>query len=274
MRYLRKSSLLLISAWAMAILAVFAVGLNRLVLTRLDTCRRIQTRIIGRQLAAAAFLYAKKELLAQPLAYATLSGLGQPRRKVLNDAAFSFVVKDEEAKINVNSASQEIIARLPGLDDVLAQNITASRPYPAIEALLNLEGMTNLKFNRIKDLITVTSSGKVNINTAPEEVLKALGLREAVRAGILAYRDSQSDQPEVQNNAIFTDTGKILETLGSTASLSLDDQQNLLSAVTGGLLGVSSNYFTLKIDLEILNQRQTGYDIIMAAGKIARFQER
>jgi DNA uptake protein ComE-like DNA-binding protein len=277
MSYLRKSSLLLISAWGLAILAVFAVGLNRLVITRLDACRRIEARIVGRQLAYAAFLYAKEEILAQPDAYMTLSGLAQPRKRALGDAAFSFTVSDEAAKININSASADVIARLLALDqdNLLVQNIVATRPYPAIEALLGLKGMTPEKLNAIQDMARVadTQDKAVNINTAAKEVLLALGLTPKLVEALIDYRNGGVVDETGVKDRTFGSIHEVISTLQDN-KYRLDIKNDIKSLTdVEGLFRFSSDCFSLKITTLISGRPGTTYDIIISKGRIVSWEE-
>ena len=66
------------------------------------------------------------------------------------------------------------------------------RPFKVKEEILLVEGMDKEKFEQFKDLITVYGDGKVNINTASEGVLKALGLEEELVGIIVRYRRNQT----------------------------------------------------------------------------------
>lgn len=67
-----------------------------------------------------------------------------------------------------------------------------SLPYPyrakndlfdTLDELRLVRGMTSEKFEKLKPFLTVQSSGKVNINTAPKEVLMALSAGQDAAAG-------------------------------------------------------------------------------------------
>ena len=61
--------------------------------------------------------------------------------------------------ININSASVEELDTLPGVGPVTAEKIIAYReehgPFPTIEAILDVSGIGPVKFEGMKDLITV-----------------------------------------------------------------------------------------------------------------------
>jgi competence ComEA-like helix-hairpin-helix protein len=58
-------------------------------------------------------------------------------------------------KINLNSATQEEIAALPGIDPAKARAIIEGRPYRKIEDLTKVKGIKSETFSKIKDYITV-----------------------------------------------------------------------------------------------------------------------
>lgn len=66
-----------------------------------------------------------------------------------------------EGKININTASKEELKSLPGIGDAKADSIITYReangPFQAIEDMMNIEGIKEGVFNKIKDKIIVTS---------------------------------------------------------------------------------------------------------------------
>ena len=66
----------------------------------------------------------------------------------------------DEGKININTADKEDLKTLPGIGDAKADSIISYREsnggFQAIEDLMNVEGIKEGVFNKIKDKITVT----------------------------------------------------------------------------------------------------------------------
>ena len=72
------------------------------------------------------------------------------------------VTQPEEAvqfPININTASAELLAHLPGIGPVLAQRIVEHRvnhgEYTVIEEIMDVSGISETRFNQIKDYITI-----------------------------------------------------------------------------------------------------------------------
>ncbi len=58
-------------------------------------------------------------------------------------------------KININTADQSTIEKLPEIGPVKAKAIIASRPYDSIEDVMKVKGIKGKTFDRIKDYIVV-----------------------------------------------------------------------------------------------------------------------
>ena len=58
-------------------------------------------------------------------------------------------------QININSASESELDRLPGVGPVTAQKIISGRPYGTIEDLINKKIVSSTVFGQIKDKISV-----------------------------------------------------------------------------------------------------------------------
>ncbi|MCH7804607.1 MAG: helix-hairpin-helix domain-containing protein [Acidobacteria bacterium] len=77
---------------------------------------------------------------------------------------------EESPKINLNTATLSQLNGLPGIGPVIAERILELReksgPYKRIEDLMNIRGIGEKKFLKLKDLITVKtprqeSEGKI-----------------------------------------------------------------------------------------------------------------
>ena len=65
-----------------------------------------------------------------------------------------------DGKLNINVATKENLCLLPGIGDVLADNIIAYRqtegPFTSVDELRKVEGMGDGKLSAIRDLVTVS----------------------------------------------------------------------------------------------------------------------
>lgn len=191
---------------------------------------------------------------------------------------------DEERKININIASQNVLERLfrtaAGLeiDDahIIASSIIDWRdidsdpleggaedsfygqleiPYEckdgnfqALEELLLVRGMTDDIFQKVKDLITVYGDGKVNINTAGYEVLYALGMDGALVNKIMDYRKGNDAVEGTQDDKILKDQTKIANDLKEGAGLNEEELNKIEELTSENLLSVSSKNFTINAE--------------------------
>lgn len=57
--------------------------------------------------------------------------------------------------VNINTASESELDKLPGVGPVTAQKVISSRPYSALEDLLTKKAVNRSTYEKIKDLITV-----------------------------------------------------------------------------------------------------------------------
>jgi len=159
---------------------------------------------------------------------------------------------DESALINLNTASKDILMRLPGINEDLADKIVNSglRPFSSINEVFLVEGMSRDKFILFKDLITVYGVGTININTANKAVLLALGLDDGLAEAILRFRQEHKirnpDPASTQELGYgFSGTDKILEDLRAFTFLSLKQEQDLLALLS--VLDVKSEYLRFNI---------------------------
>jgi len=159
---------------------------------------------------------------------------------------------DESALINLNTASKDVLMRLPGISEDLAEKIVNSglRPFSSINEVFLVEGMSRDNFILFKDLITVYGVGKININTASKAVLIALGLDDDTASVILRFRQEHKiENPDPASTKElgygFSGTDKILDDLRAFTFLSLKQEQDLLAILP--VLDVKSEYLRFNI---------------------------
>ncbi|MDZ4209575.1 MAG: ComEA family DNA-binding protein [Candidatus Curtissbacteria bacterium] len=65
------------------------------------------------------------------------------------------VAGESVSQININTASESELDKLPGIGPVTAQKIIASRPYSSPEELLSKKVVSSSVYEKIKDLISL-----------------------------------------------------------------------------------------------------------------------
>ncbi len=67
-----------------------------------------------------------------------------------------------ENKVNINTASEEVLCMLPGIGEKTAQAIISYRmengDFINIEDIMNVPGIKTAKFEKIKDYITISNN--------------------------------------------------------------------------------------------------------------------
>lgn len=187
-------------------------------------------------------------------------------------------VVDEERKININTENTEVITnifRLSGATGVekaeeLAQSIVdwrdsdnnerakgaenyyrgLSAPYQPknksfeiLDELFLVKGMTKEIFEKIKPYITIYGTGRVNINTASDKVLSALGIDDETVDKILKYRSGADTIEGTADDNIFDDTIKIPSVLSEFSPLSIQGMDKLTDLAMMQKLNVESDIF-------------------------------
>jgi DNA uptake protein ComE-like DNA-binding protein len=122
-------------------------------------------------------------------------------------------LQDEEARLNMMIAPAESLARLPGVDAVLAAAMVAARqrqPWATPEDVVTRGVMSPGLFygtaeqSGVAPYVTVWGSGKINLNTAPTAVLATVpGFSVALAEAIVRYRDGADQEPWTPDDEAF-----------------------------------------------------------------------
>ena len=173
-------------------------------------------------------------------------------------AGIVYGVVDEDRKIDVNTAPKAILAKLPGMTEEIADAllewrtahkslvVRENRPFKALEQLLLLEGMTPEVFQRLQPFVTIYSDGKVNLNTAPGEVLTALGMSEALVTKILRFRWGLDGILGTADDHNFTALASAGQELNAFETLTPLEAAQLSNLITQNRLKVASSFFRVQ----------------------------
>jgi type II secretory pathway component PulK len=91
-------------------------------------------------------------------------------------------LEDPAARLNVNSADREAVTRLfkaVGVPPALAESVIVWRAQDTLYDLRQVPGLDSTLASRLMPFVTTRGTGVVNVNAAPQEVLRTLpGLTE------------------------------------------------------------------------------------------------
>lgn len=256
--------------WVLIVFSILAAGLYQIVATQLRLAKVLEERAVSRYLAKAACTYFMSRKNKDETSHDTLFELSEKPEKLLGRGKFTYSIKDEQGRININTASPEVLARLPGLNPELAKAIAISplKPFAAIEELLTVEGFNEQIYSECREFITVYSNGRVNINTAGSEVLSALGLPATLVAKIDEFRNGPDAETATEDDGVFISN----EALLTFASLTAAEKESINKVLIW--LIASSENFCINVDTYFLGKHAFAYSITISKDKIKRWSER
>ena len=111
-------------------------------------------------------------------------------------------IVDEESKLNINKAEPAMLQRLDAaFTDGFVKAIVErrqQRPFVSLNELKGVKGApANFLTNVRESLLTVWGDGKVNINTAPSDVLASLGMDAEHVKKVMEFRKSAGSPAEM-----------------------------------------------------------------------------
>ncbi|MBN2830807.1 MAG: helix-hairpin-helix domain-containing protein [Candidatus Omnitrophica bacterium] len=291
-----NASILVICLWAITVLSIFAMALTSFVFQEIKfarSYRRIALSLpLARSALASVFYLREKDPTSQ---YDTMQELAREEGIDFcagNSLSYYFVDKvirdgnteiiDEGALINLNTASIQILKRLPGVDEDLAESIANSgmRPFRSVNEVLLVEGMNKESFLLFKDLVTVYGAGRININTVSKGVLLALGLDNDLADAIIRFRTQNQIEPVDASLALdpvpdygISTLSTLLDDLRRFVTLGLRQEQDLLSLLT--TFDVRSEYLRFNVVTRFGEEKGPCYSIVIhpATKKVISWRE-
>ena len=277
----KRASVLYVSLWALIVLSVLSLALANIVSTQMRFSNFFVRSVVSLPLAKIAYYSAfsersedtkkaKKDEQSEPKEIRKFDSeklmLAKREKRFEGGLNYKYFFEDEGSRVNINTATAEVLAKLPGMDEDLAHTLIDSnlRPFRVKEEILLVEDITPEIFDKLKDSITVYGNGKININTAPSEVLLALGLDEELAGILMSFRKGyigKDGQENTEDDGAFTTTDGLLDQLREFTMLSLSQEQELLSAKN--VLSVKSDIVRLKVLTAINARSGNTYSIVM-----------
>jgi general secretion pathway protein K len=111
--------------------------------------------------------------------------------------------------------------------------------FQILEELLLVKGMTLEIFSKIKGLITVYGTEKVNINTASYDCLYALGLSSSLCDRIIKFRQGSDELDATEDDYIFSTPAELM----NVGSLFTEESTQINSLISKNMLTVKSDIF-------------------------------
>ncbi len=131
-----------------------------------------------------------------------------------------------------------------------------NKPFVSLEELRWVRGMKPELYQKIRPFVTLNSSGQVNLNTAPREVLRALGLSEEFCEAILKYRRGPDVLEGTADDRAFDALPSVGPLLVQQGLLRNSRDRDLEAVIQAGMLTVKSRYFSARIDARLKHQKQ------------------
>lgn len=142
-------------------------------------------------------------------------------------------------QVNINTADEDELEDLPGIDAGIAERIVAHRDsqgdFQSIDAIRDVRVLTMQEFAGIVDRITIndgqTVEGLVNINTAPVEILQLLpGMDQSKAQAIITRREEESENTQ-NNNPEDSVSGNPFSNISQLLQLDEIDNQTFRQVV-------------------------------------------
>jgi len=287
-----RGSILVLVLWTFSLLAAFSAALGFGVRQKAALLDRLDTLMSLRFMSSSDVEYARGVLKALDKPEDAYRALNEPW-------ATDYGMTDEERKINLNKADAPTLSRLlqeaAGLSESDAQAIAYAlvdwrdsdssyssagdgaedsdyaefplpyeakdAPYEVLEEMLLVKGMTRELFDKLKEFVTLYGSGAVNINTAPHEVLTAIGLSRGVVDKIIHFRSGPDAKPGTGDDGIFAQIENVTAVLNKAVPpLDANEKVEIENMISKGKLTTSSVYFRIH-SVGVLDKNKASMEI-------------
>ncbi len=275
-----RGSIAIVALWALTFFAMLTVTLAARIQSQISFIKRFQDSSRLEQTASSGISYAIQVLRKKaPVEEAQAQGDARFRGFEKNsfmgpggtgfqighyemngqtrELEFVFGFQDEESKINVNKAAEEVLARVYQNAGQLSEDQAKGLAHASVEwrarqkeflefghklgkdgagfgsleELLLVPGMTSALLERLADHLTVFGEGRVNMNTVSVGTLKALGVSESLALRIDQVRQAQLGAlkpDDASDLKAFNDLGDLTQKVGVSAG-EIDQLQNIAS---------------------------------------------
>ncbi len=301
-----RGSVAVMALWALVILVFLSISLSQSVRQSMMTARHLHAREELRLAGEAAVKMTISDIQSSSQTIGnTVSGnewyfgiLGHTLSFSLGDATASFILEDENSKINLNTANTYLLTNLfqnvggVGSEEAarLADAVVDFRDtddhvsgeganggsergvyrqagltlppknsnFEFIQELRLVKGVTKEIYSFVENYITIYGDGRVNINTASKEKLCSFGIVASLADKLIEIRSGAGLKGPEAEPSVFTDVSKIAETVSKRYLLSPVEEESLNHALTQGEFCVSSGIFKITGRTKVSNTNFSG----------------
>lgn len=205
----KKSSILIVTVWMTLILTLMSVSLYHLIFSPLKVISAARRSMQGYYAACGIVEKIRCELQARNYSLYSLNDLPfcEETEPGMSISAF---VADESSKLNINKADIQDIQVISAISQEDLDEIQQERGHQPYASMLQLP-----ELNESKNLFTVFGDGSVNINTAPQQVLFAVGVDEVLAGDIIQIRKGQDMIWGTADDVIFGSLNDLAMKMGA-----------------------------------------------------------
>jgi hypothetical protein len=178
------------------------------------------------------------------IAYVVQDTLASP------EGQLAFGARDEESRLNLLKADPIYVAVLPGVTEAMAQNLAtlvARRQAPqSLGSLWEVPGWEGVNLASLGGLVTFWGDGKINVNTAPAEVLRLLGLTDRAVQAMVRFRAGPDRTRGTGDDRFFKGLDEIVPRL-LESGVEVDAASEWAALLPKDLLTVRSRYYRVAV---------------------------
>ncbi|MBN1687887.1 MAG: general secretion pathway protein GspK [Candidatus Omnitrophica bacterium] len=305
MKETMQGSVLISVIWILSVLVIFTVAINRQASQSLMMGKWMKERIMARIFANAGVERALFEIQNDgfltfdalneswgnnPEAFQEIS-MGEegyfsvvcPLSDAVSEEDFRYGICDESGRINVNTASEQVLYNLLFLVDetmaerraqAIAQSIIDWRdpddavmehgaegmfynaldepyeprnaPLEVPEELLMIRGIDASLYQKLEPHVTVFTEEKINFNSASPIVLQALGMSPELAMKIVTFRKGEDGIEGTEDDGVFQIVEGITPALSASVSFSPEEFAEIANIIAQEIVTVKSNAFRIR----------------------------
>ncbi len=270
-----RGAVLFVAVGALTILSILSLGTTAGVVQQIKLAESLKNTQVA-LFAASSLVKAMPAVFAHDPTPTVVTAYDLRTREIpFGDLVLDVKMTDEQSKINIEQAEEGVVARLPGVagSQSLVDEIVAKAMWVK-EDLLLLDSMTPETYEALSGFVT-TYGNNVNIHTATEEALSALGIDGGLVSKIQSHLAGSDGEPGTEDDAVFFSPPEILTGL-DVYGLTQDQKTTLGNLVSSGRLMTSSEFVCYEIAVKKGRRTVRSFEIVASpgSGDIVSWQEK